>query len=191
MEKRNRIHIDLREHSSIDRKIVLETDPRISVSGGAHPTTSLCIHLIERYLKPGNRFLDVGTGTGILMIVAAGLGAGYVTGIDHNPIAVETARKNLLLNEIEEHRFEVRIGNRLDGMPGQYDLIAVNIVPYIINRMLEDVPKVLEQEGVIICSGILQGNAHGITSKMRAEGFEILETQTKDMWVAIAARLKT
>ena len=138
-------------------------------------------------VKKGDLVLDIGTGNGVLMIAAAGLGARKVMGIDNNPIAVETARKNLLLNEMAEHRFEVRVGNMLDRVHGRFNLVAANIVPYVISRLLENVQKVLDEEGVFICSGMLQGNAHGITSKMRAEGFEILETQTKDMWVAIAA----
>ncbi len=135
-------------------------------------------------------FLDVGTGNGILMIAAAGLGARKVMGIDNNPIAVETAQRNLLLNKTKEHRFEVRIGNMLDGVRRRFELVAANILPDVISRLLEDVPKVLEEKGVFICSGILQGNAHRITTKMKAQGLEILETQTKNMWIAIAARLK-
>ncbi len=169
-------------------EIILEIDPRLSVPSGTHPTTTLCMEMIENYLAEGDTLLDVGTGSGILMITAAKLGAEKVSGIDRNRIAVELARKNLFLNNIEERKFKVVEGNLLEGIEECYDLVVVNILPEVILALLEDIRRVLTETGILICSGMLEGNTHRVTKKMGEAGFEILETLTRNKWVSIAGR---
>ena len=146
--------------------------------------------MIERYLNRGDRVLDVGTGSGILMIAAAKMGAGVVNGIDKSSAAVEIARKNLILNQIEEKRYRVRTGTLLNGIEEQFDLIVANILMEIIVLLLDDVQKNLKRAGTFICSGMLEGNTHRVLNKMKDQGFEILETRTKERWVSIAGRRK-
>jgi ribosomal protein L11 methyltransferase len=90
-----------REYPAEPQEIVLEIDPGMAFGTGTHPTTSLCIRMIQTHLKPGDAFLDVGTGSGILMIAAAKLGAGTVCGVDNDEVAVTVAEKNLLANHID------------------------------------------------------------------------------------------
>lgn len=171
-------------------EISFEIDPGIAFGTGTHPTTTLCMDMIERYLNRGDRVLDVGTGSGILMIAAVKMGAGMVHGIDKSSAAVEITRKNLILNQIEEKRYKVRTGTLLNGIEEQFDLIVANILMEVIVLLLDDVQKNLKKTGTFICSGMLEGNTHRVLNKMEAQGFEILETRTKERWVSIAGRLK-
>jgi len=171
-------------------EISFEIDPGIAFGTGAHPTTSLCMGMIERYLNRGDRVLDVGTGSGILMIAAVKMGAGMVHGIDKSSAAVEITRKNLILNQIEEKRYKVRTGTLLNGIEEEFDLIVANILMEVIVLLLDDVQKNLKKAGTFICSGMLEGNTHRVLNKMEAQGFEILEKRTKEKWVSIAGRRK-
>jgi ribosomal protein L11 methyltransferase len=155
---------------------------------GTHPTTALCVNLIEEHLKKGDHFLDVGTGSGILMIAAAKLGAEKVVGIDKNEMSVEIARQNLILNNIEEERFQVRVGDLLDGVGKRFHMVVANILTEIIIDLLDDMGKVLRKSGVFICSGMIERNTHRVVSKMKRLGFELVEMRTKAYWVSIAAK---
>jgi ribosomal protein L11 methyltransferase len=170
-------------------KVDFGMDTGIAFGTGSHPTTVLCLNLIERCLGKGDNVLDVGTGSGILMIAAAKLGAGKVIGIDKNKAAVEIARKNLLLNKIPRKRFAVRTGNLVDGVDGQFDLVVANLLPQTLAILMDDVPKVLKKGGIFICSGMLEDNSHRVARKMQATGFKIMETRTIIKWAALAGRL--
>ena len=106
------------EYKADPGDIVLELDPGMAFGTGTHPTTALCIGLIEDYLHLGDSFLDIGTGSGILMLAAARLGAGFVCGLDKNEMAVKIAAKNLRLNGIAPQRFSVKMGNLVAGIFG-------------------------------------------------------------------------
>ena len=168
--------------------IVFKLDSGPAFGTGTHPTTCLCIDMIEKYLNPGDSFLDVGTGSGILMILAAKLGAGSLFGIDKSDVAVEAARKNLRLNNIDPARFALKTGNLLEGIEGRYAVVVANILPEIIIQLLDTTPGVLKENGIFICSGLIEGNTHRVLHKMKAIGFNLLETLEKERWVAIAAR---
>ena len=89
--------------------IVLELDPGMAFGTGTHPTTALCVNLIEDYLNRGSSFLDVGTGSGILMIAAAQLGAGFVCGLDKDDVAIDVAAANLQLNGLDPQHYSLRV----------------------------------------------------------------------------------
>ena len=179
-----------RKYFQEKNKIALEIDSGAAFGTGTHPTTSLCIDMIANYLKEGDSVLDVGTGTGILMVAAAKLGAAKILGIDRSRTATEIARKNLLSNGIDAGRFEIRKGNLGDGVDEQFNLVISNITTEVILVLLNDVQRVLAQNGIFICSGMLEGNTHHVVTKMKALGFEILETGVKEKWVAIAGKRK-
>jgi len=146
--------------------------------------------MMERYIQKGDRVLDVGTGTGILMIAAAKLGAGQFCGIDKSRIAVEIASRNVILNGIGENRFNVRVGHLLNGVDKQFDLIVANILTETLLVLLDDIEGVLKENGVFICSGMLRGNTHRVVSKTEAQGLEILDTCVRQNWVSIAGKQK-
>ncbi len=177
-----------REYTPAPDEIVLEIDPGMAFGTGTHATTSLCIRMIQEYLRAGDRFLDVGTGSGILMIAAAKLGASGVCGVDTDSVACEIARQNLLLNYVDPAHFQVASGDLLESISGKFQIVAANILSEVVLMLLNDVSSVLAPGAVLICSGIIESNTRLITDKMKSVGLSVLEVNTRDGWVAIAAR---
>ena len=170
--------------------IVLELDPGMAFGTGTHPTTILCINFIEDYLNKGDSFLDVGTGSGILMIAAFRLGARFVCGRDKDPMAIEVATANLELNAVDSRKFSLTTGNLLSGIEDKYDFITANIFTHVILELLEKLHQTLRKGGIFVCSGIFEKNKNLVISRMKKRGFEILQPRVKEEWAAIAARLK-
>jgi len=177
-----------REYEPGENDIILEIDPGMAFGTGAHPTSSLCMSMIERYLKPGNSFLDIGTGSGILMIAAAKLGATRLLGTDTDEVAAEIAKENLLLNKVDEKSFAVKVTSLVEEINERFDVVAANILTAVILNLLEDVQKVISKNGILICSGITEKNRDVVIEKMKLKGFEIIDTETSDGWVCIAGR---
>lgn len=175
-----------RDYNAEPDEIVLEIDPGMAFGTGTHPTTALCITLIERYLSAGSTFLDIGTGSGILMVAAARLGAGRLVGIDNDEIALGIAEKNLRLNHINPPCFELKAGNLAHGIGGRFDLIVANILSEAILKLLGKIGRLMSAGGVLICSGIYKDNCGDILKKMQQQGLEVLEELHEDSWVAIA-----
>ncbi|MCP3954753.1 MAG: 50S ribosomal protein L11 methyltransferase, partial [Desulfobacterales bacterium] len=148
---------------------VLEIDPGMAFGTGTHPTTSLCIALMEKYLRPGCSFLDVGTGSGILMVAAAKLGAGQGLGIDNDPLAVEIAGNNLLLNAADPEKFKVNAGDLVTVVTGSYDLVVANILSEVIVLLLDDLPEKISPGGLVITSGIITKNQSAVTDKIASQ----------------------
>ncbi len=179
-----------REYPASEGEIILEIDPGMAFGTGTHPTTALCVNMLEKYLRPGDSFLDVGTGSGILMIAAAKLGAETVTGTDSDETAVEIARNNLLLNSIAEEKFNLIAGNLADAVEQKFDVLVANILSEVIVLLLDSIGKVLRKGGIFIGSGIVGKNTEKVVRKMRDTGFEIMEVRTEQEWVAVAGKLK-
>lgn len=165
---------------------IIEIDPGMAFGTGTHPTTSMCIQLIEKYIKPGDTFLDIGTGSGILMIAADKLGATTMTGTDIDDLAVETAGKNIQLNNIPTEKYKLIKGNLSESVNETFDFVAANILAEIIMGFLDDLYKVIKKKGLFVCSGILEEKADMVADKMKEKGFRILEIRKKDSWAAIA-----
>jgi ribosomal protein L11 methyltransferase len=170
--------------------IVVELDPGMAFGTGTHPTTALCIKMIEKHLRRGDSFLDVGTGSGILMIAAARLGAGKLCGIDKDEVAVEVAGKNLKLNRIDPNCYRLAAGDLVAEINGPFQFVVANIFSHVILELLQDIKGVLEAEGMLVCSGIIAENQQSVISEMERIGFEILDKEIEEEWVAIAGRLK-
>ncbi len=177
-----------REYTPGKNDIILEIDPGMAFGTGAHPTSALCLKMIEKYIKPGDSFLDIGTGSGILMIAAAKLGAGRLMGTDTDEVAVETAKANLVLNKIDEKRFAVQVSNLTEGVKDRFEVVAANILTAVILNLLEDVSKVISENGILVCSGITEQNRDIVVEKMKLKCFEIIDTETSEGWVCVAGR---
>ncbi len=177
-----------REYPAAPDEIIIEIDPGMAFGTGTHPTTALCIQMIQTLLKPGNTFLDVGTGSGILMIAAARLGAHKLCGVDSDPVAVTVAEKNLRVNAIDA--FRLYSGNLVDAVTEKFDVVVANILAEIIIDLLPAVPAVLAPGGVFICSGIIMEKKSAVLAALEKTGFAASEIIEKEGWVAIAARRK-
>ncbi len=179
-----------RDYAAKPDEIVIKIDPGMAFGTGTHPTTRLCIALIEKLIQPGDTFLDIGTGSGILMITAAKLGARAMTGIDNDEVAVSVARQNLLKNHIAPEKFEVKTGDLASNVTGRFSLVTANILSEIIVHLLDDIHHVLQNNAIFICSGIIESKRAMVEDKLRTRGFEIVDIQIREEWVAIAAKLK-
>jgi ribosomal protein L11 methyltransferase len=179
------------EYGADPDDIVLELDPGMAFGTGTHPTTALCVNLIEDYLNRGSSFLDIGTGSGILMISAAKLGAGLICGVDKDTVAVDVAAGNLKLNGFDSQSYSLSTGNLLEGIKAKYDFIVANIFTHVILELLDDLHRVLAQDGIFVCSGMFEKNKNLVVAKMKNMGFEILEIREREEWSAIAGRYKT
>jgi ribosomal protein L11 methyltransferase len=179
-----------REYSAASDDIVIELDPGMAFGTGTHPTTALCINMIERHLSKGDSFLDVGTGSGILMIAAAKLGAARLCGIDKDEVAVEVAAQNLELNNINPQIFRLATGNLVAEIAESFTFVTANILTHVILELLQDISRVIADDGILVCSGIIAENMQSVVTAMEYIGFEILETATEDEWVAIVGRLR-
>ena len=129
-----------REYQAREADIVLEIDPGMAFGTGTHPTTRLCLNMIETYIKPEDRFLDIGTGSGILMMAAAKLGTQQMVGIDTDEVAVAVARENLELNQIAPERYKLVLGELQTVAPTCFDLITANILWEVIDPLLNVIP---------------------------------------------------
>jgi ribosomal protein L11 methyltransferase len=180
-----------RDYASRPGEIVLEIDPGMAFGTGTHPTTVLCVQLIERHLKPGGSFLDIGTGSGILMLAAAKLGAGRLCGGDRDELAVRVAAENLRRNAIDPRRVCLAQGALAAPFRGRFDMVAANILTHVIIELLGDVARLLKAGGVLVCSGIIDSNRELVAGKMREAGLDLVETRQKEGWVALAGRLNS
>lgn len=174
-----------REYDAQPDDVVIDIDPGMAFGSGTHPTTRTCLKMIERYLKPGDSVLDVGTGSGILMIAAAKLGAANLHGEDIDELSVTIAEKNLRLNHISPELFSVSVGNLAQTVTRRYDLVLANIISEPILMLLNYIQNVIRKDGRFICSGIVEDNKAIVVDKMKAVGFEIADVWINERWVTI------
>ncbi len=175
---------------------VIEIDPGTSFGTGKHETTQLCIRQLCKYLRPGDKVLDVGCGSGILSLVSLELGAGHVSGTDIDPICMEAARENLGMNQFPNEKAVFYQGNLIDDAKLQkevgagYDIAVANILADVIIPLSPAIPKHLKEGGIYISSGIIDFKEEAVTDAIQSAGFEILEINHQGEWVGITARKK-
>ena len=155
---------------------------------GTHPTTCMCIAMIEKYLKKDGSFLDVGTGSGILMVAAAKLGAINLWGTDNDDVAVDIACKNLIQNKISESTFKILTTHLVDTVTQRFDLVAANLTTTAVLTLFDDIKRVLAPNGLLICSGILEADKEKVLEKMANLDFEALKVLIKEGWVSFVCR---
>ena len=177
-----------REYAPKPDEIVLEIDPGMAFGTGTHPTTSMCVHQIEKHLEPGVSFLDVGTGSGILMLAAAKMGARRLLGIDNDEIAVKVAGENMRLNRIDPGTYQFYSGHLTDSIDERFDFITANILFDVVMELLDGIHENLEKNGILICSGIIKRNVTAVTDKMTRRGYDILEVLIREEWACITGR---
>lgn len=164
--------------------LVIELDPGCAFGTGTHPTTSMCINLLEKYLKKEMRFFDVGTGSGILAISAAFLGLKDIQAADYDQVAVRTARENVAQND-QEDNIRCFQSDLLAQLEGKADFIAANIIADIILRLFGQLSQKLNPGGLFLASGIIDSRQEEIEAAARKNGFEIVEQRHAGGWAAI------
>ncbi len=178
------------EYSPKNGEIILEIDPGMAFGTGTHPTTSMCINMIEKYITPGDSFLDVGTGSGILMIAAEKSGAKKMWGIDIDEVAIEITEKNLLQNQVLPTKFKLFSGT-LDQIHNEkFNLVTANILSEVIICLLHNIKDLLYENGIVICSGIIKNNKDKVLKRMQTIGLKVLEIQEKEEWICLIATIQ-
>ncbi len=177
-----------RKYSPGPDETVIEIDPGMAFGTGTHPTTTLCARMLEENLCPGQRILDVGTGSGILSIIAARLGAASGVGIDNDLQAVRIARSNLHLNHLDPNRFRVVTGNLVAPLSGRFDLVVANILTDVILSLITSLDRVLTPGGLFICSGIIRRDIQKIADSLRRHRLDVIDQQVLEEWAAFTAR---
>lgn len=174
------------EYKPTDEELIIELDPGMAFGTGTHPTTVLCIQAIEKYMNGHERVIDVGTGSGVLSIAAAKLGAKKVLALDLDYVAVQSAKENVTGNDVS-HIVQVEQNDLLKDVSGQYDLVVANILAEVIVTFVHDAAAVLKESGTFITSGIIKRKKDDVKQALEHGGFRIEEVVEMEDWVAIVA----
>lgn len=166
---------------------VIEIDPGMAFGTGTHETTGMCVRLVEKYVRPGMDVIDVGTGTGILAIAAAHMGAKDVLAIDLDPVAVRVAAENIRINHFEGV-IRARQGDLLEAVSETADVVIANIIADVICMMAAPVRAHIRAGGLFICSGIARERKGEVVDALNAANYRDLEIMDDGEWTAIAAR---
>ncbi len=176
-------------------KMILHIDPGTAFGTGMHETTQLCIRQLKKYVTPGSTILDVGTGSGILGILALMFGAKRVVGTDLDPCAVEAVRDNLEANGIAPEKFEMLTGNLITQREiqdrvgyGCYDIVAANILAEVLVALTPVVIGQMKPGGILILSGIIDEKEATVAQAVKEAGLKLLETHYQGEWVGMTAR---
>lgn len=177
-----------------DKKI-LHIDPGTAFGTGMHETTQLCIRQIKKYLTPETEILDVGTGSGILAILALMYGAGHAVGTDLDPCAVEAVAQNMKANGIAEESFQMMIGNIITDKEVQdkvgyecYDIVVANILADVLVPLTPVIVHQMKKGGIYITSGIINTKEETVKQAVKDAGLTILEVTYQGEWVSVTAR---
>ncbi len=167
--------------------VVIQLDPGMAFGTGLHPTTQLCLLALEEDVQSGIDVLDLGTGSGILAIAAAKLGAESVLAIDSDPQAVDVARENVVINGVEG-RVKVAYGS-LSDVTGCYDLMMVNIVARVIEDMVrEGLATRLRLGGKVVTAGIVADQEPSVAATLDQGGLTLVGRRQKEDWVSLLAK---
>lgn len=172
------------EYAPAPGDVLIQLDPGMAFGTGLHPTTQMCLVALERLIRPGAEVLDLGTGSGILAIAAAKLGAGRVLAVDNDPVAVKTAQGNVVTNGVQGIVNLVR--GSLTEVSGSYDLVVVNILARVIVEMVQEgLAARVCPGGVLIAAGILADQEPEVIAALEQEGLVLTERQWRDDWVCL------
>lgn len=172
------------EYNPKEGEHVIKIDPGMAFGTGTHHTTNMCMARLEKVLPANAEVFDVGTGSGILAIAAALLGAKSVKAVDIDAVAVRVARENIADNGLED-KIEVKEGDLLRGTEGQADVIIANIIADIIIMLLKDIPGKLQDDGIFLASGIISDRRADVEAAAAEVGMKVDHVDEKGGWVVM------
>ena len=167
-------------------RIQIVMDPGMAFGSGQHDTTRLCLEMVEKYIKKGDKVLDVGTGSGILAIGALKLGAGEAAGIDIDPLAVRISSENAAASGFGD-RFKAVCGDLATDIDGKFDLIVANIVADIVIRLIPDTFRLMAEKGILILSGIITERRADVEAALKKTGYKLKDSKEQGGWCVLAA----
>ena len=175
------------DYTSAPGEIVIQLDPGMAFGTGLHPTTQMCLVALEELIRPEAQVLDLGTGSGILAISAAKLGAGCVLAVDNDPVAVKTARGNVKTNKVSE-TISVTSGSLADA-PESYDLVVVNILAKVIVEMTQQgLAERVQPGGTLIAAGIIADQKPEVVAALQRKGLTLVKQHQMEDWVCLVTK---
>lgn len=169
-------------------EIVIELDPGMAFGTGTHPTTRICIKLLQELVTSQTEMLDVGTGSGILALVGAKLGAKKTIATDIDPVALKVASENIKRNRLEGI-IEVYEGDLLDGpVDSKFNLVVANIITDAILQIAPQLAKVLEPGGIFVASGIIAERYPEVLECLTKQGLAYIKHVCEEGWVGLVVR---
>ncbi len=175
------------EYQPSEDDLVVELDPGMAFGTGTHHTTAMCCRCLETVIKPGAVVFDIGTGSGILAVAAAKLGAASVNAVDLDAVAVRVAAENVVANKVDDI-VSVLHGDLLTGVSGSADVIIANIIADVIIKLVPDIPSRLKEDGVFIASGIISERLGDVTAAILEQGLVVDKVLEEGGWVAMVVR---
>ena len=172
------------DYTAREGDVVVILDSGMAFGTGHHPTTRMCLEELERRLRPGARVLDMGAGSGILAVAAAGLGATGVLAVEKDPSAVRVARRNARASGVAK-RVRVVRGDRPPEDSGLFDLVVANISAKVLMDLAWDLARCLALGGVLIASGLLEERAEAVAQRFLEAGLQVEERRQEEDWVAL------
>jgi ribosomal protein L11 methyltransferase len=167
-------------------EVVIEMDPGMAFGTGHHPTTHMCLMELEKLVTAGATVLDVGTGSGILSMAAARLGAGHILALDTDPVAVKTARANVRAGALQRVvTVQRRTLSHDDNSQGVFDLVVANLYTKVILEMAPALVARLAPQGVLVASGIMAERASEVESRLQEVGWASLRRTQEGDWAAL------
>ena len=178
-------------------RMIIHIDPGTAFGPGMHEPTQLCLRQLKKYVTSETELLEVGTGSGILSIVALKLGAKHAVGTDLDPCAVPAVEENKEVNDIPAASFDMMIGNIIDDKAIQdrvgyekYDIVAANILADVLVPLTPVILNQLKKGGIYITSGIIDDKEETVVKAVKDAGLEILEVTHQGEWVSVTAKKK-
>ena len=162
--------------------VVVSLDPGSAFGTGTHETTSTCAKLLDTAVEPGQKILDLGTGSGILAIICKKLGAGDVDAVDIDKLAIDVAVENCALNDCAD--INCYVGELKDVKNSGYDIIVANIIADVIAAIACDIPSKLAPDGKFICSGIINTKRERVEKALAEANFKVVRVEEKNDWLA-------
>lgn len=175
------------EYENKNNRIVLSIDPGAAFGTGTHATTKMCLTMLEKYVKIDSTMLDIGCGSGILSIAAALLGAKSVLGVDIDALAVKISAENSKINNVTDKTTFFK-GDLVESVKDKFDIVCANIVADVIIGLSENVDKYIKEDGLFICSGIIDSRSAEVVEALHTNGFEIVEECECENWRAYVSR---
>ncbi|HED06317.1 MAG TPA: 50S ribosomal protein L11 methyltransferase [Ignavibacteria bacterium] len=183
------IRPSFRKYEPKPGKIVIEIDPKMSFGTGEHQTTKLILQLLEKYIKRGDKVLDIGAGTGILSIAAIKLGAASAVAVDNYEWCLLSGKENCKLNLVSD-KVDVRLGEVEDIIEKDFELILANIQKNILLKIAGEIKTRIKPGGYLILSGLLISDENEIEQKFMEQNFKLIEVKKMDEWIAMVFRFK-
>lgn len=172
------------DYEASEGETVIEIDPGMAFGTGTHETTALCVEFLEKYVPGKKKLLDIGCGSGILMLIGKILGVEKVVGIDIDSNVKDVVIENFEKNNIKDN-YEIIIGDLVEDINEKYDLVVSNILVDVLTELLENIEKTLEKGATVIFSGIIKDKEEEFLRKTKEHNLVEIDRNEKNNWVSL------